>query len=125
MRTTLRTALLLAAVLAAAPASAAPAPRPLDQAGLRKAVSGLKGAFTACVNRAASKGQGKVAARKATLRLTVLPTGRVGATTLDPEWLQGQQLGRCLTGAGRRLVIAPFAGAAVDVDVPLSLTVAK
>ena len=74
MRTTLRSALVLAAVLAAAPASAGPAPRPLDQAALKKGVAGLKGAFTACVNRAASKGQGKVAARKATLRLTVLPT---------------------------------------------------
>lgn len=121
-------ALLLAAALAAAcpaPADAAPARRPLDQSALRRAVAAQRPAFAACVTRAARKAPRSVDGRRATLRLTILPSGRVGGSALEPEWLQAQPLGRCLMDAGRRLVIAPFAGAAVDLDVPLSLSVAR
>ncbi len=119
--------LLSAAVAAACPATAAAAParRPLDQAALKRAVAAQRPAFAACVTRAARKAPRSVDGRRATLRLTVLPTGRVGASTLEPGWLEGQPLGRCLMDAGRRLVIAPFAGSAVDLDVPLSLSVAR
>ncbi len=119
-------ALALAAALAALPAASAAAPaRPLDQRALQRAVAGQRPAFAACVTRAARKAPRSVDGRRATLRLTVLPTGRVGGTALEPEWLEGQPLGRCLMDAGRRLVVAPFAGAAVDLDVPLSLSVAR
>jgi hypothetical protein len=121
-------ALALAAALAAAtPAVAvgAPPPGPLDQAALKRAVNTLRPAFAACVTRAARKAPRNVDGRRATLRLTILTTGRVGSSTISPEWLQDQPLGRCITGAGRRLVIAPFSGSAVDLDVPLTLSVAK
>jgi hypothetical protein len=118
-------ALAAAAVLAAGPAAAGPARRPLDQAALKKAVAAQRPAFAACVTRAAAKAPRGVDGTRATLRLTVLPSGRVGSSTLAPEWLEGQPLGRCLTGAGRRLVVAPFAGDPVDLDVPLKLTVAR
>lgn len=119
-------ALALAAALAALPALAGAAPvRPLDQGALKRAVAAQRPAFAACVTRAARKTPRSVDGRRATLRLTILPSGRVGGTALQPEWLEGQPLGRCLMEAGRRLVIAPFAGAALDLDVPLSLSVAR
>lgn len=121
-------ALAAAAALAATwprPAAAASPARPLDQAALKRGVAALRPAFAACVTKAARKAPRNVDGRRATLRLTVLPTGRVGSATVSPDWLQDQPLGRCLSGAGRRLVVAPFAGEAVDLDVPLSLSVAR
>jgi hypothetical protein len=122
-----RLALAALALAAALPgvAGAAPGARPLDQAALQRAVSAQRPAFAACVTRAAAKGRRQVDGARATLRLTVLPTGRVGGSSLAPEWLESQPLGRCLMDAGKRLVVAPFAGAPVDLDVPLKLTVAK
>lgn len=115
-----------AALAAAPPAPASAAPRrPLDQAALKRAVGTLRPAFAACVTKAARKAPRHVDGRRATLRLTILANGRVGSSTIAPEWLQDQPLGRCLTAAGRRLVVAPFTGAAVDLDVPLSLSVAR
>ena len=118
-------ALAAAALLAAAPAAAGPARRPLDQAALKRAVAAQRPAFAACVTRAAGKAPRRVDGTRARLRLTVLPSGRVGGSALEPGWLEAQPLGRCLMAAGRRLVVAPFAGAPVDLDVPLKLTVAR
>lgn len=117
--------LAAALLLAAAPAAAGPVRRPLDQAALKRAVAALRPAFSACVTRAAGKAPRRVDGTRATLRLTVLQSGRVGGAALEPAWLEGQPLGRCLVGAGRRLVVAPFAGDPVDLDVPLKLTVAR
>jgi glucose/arabinose dehydrogenase len=118
-------ALCAAVLLAAGPAAAGPARRPLDQAALKRAVAAQRPAFAACVTKAANKAPRRVDGTRAILRLTVLPSGRVGATALEPGWLESQSLGRCIMGAGRRLVVAPFAGAPVDLDVPLKLTVAR
>jgi len=122
-----RLAALVAALAAAWPlaVAAAPAPGPLDQGALKRGVTTLRPAFAACVTKAARKAPRNVDGRRATLRLTVLPTGRVGGSTIAPEWLRDQPLGRCLTAAGRRLVIPPFSGAPVDLDVPLALSVAR
>jgi len=89
------------------------------------AVAAQRPAFAACVTKAAARAPRGVDGTRATLRLTVLPSGRVGGAALQPGWLESQSLGRCLVGAGRRLVVAPFAGAPVDLDVPLKLTVAR
>jgi hypothetical protein len=118
-------ALSAAVLVAATPAVAGPVRRPLDQAALKRAVAAQRPAFAACVTRAASKAPRRVDGTKAILRLTLLPSGRVGGTALEPGWLEGHSLGRCLMGAGRRLVVAPFAGDPVDLAVPLKLTVAR
>lgn len=120
--------ILLGAALALgapAPAAAGPARRPPDATALRRAVARQKPAFDACLTRQARALPWGMNGRRAILRLTIQPTGRVGHASLDPGWLEARPLGRCLVDAGRRLVVAPFAGEAVGVDVPLLLSVAR
>jgi hypothetical protein len=119
--------LTILAVLGAPPAlAAAPTARAsLDPAGLRRAVATQRPAFEACVSRAATQQAARVEGRRVTLRLTLLPTGRVARSALLPRALRGESLGRCLAAAGQRLVVAPFSGAAVDLELPLALSVAR
>jgi hypothetical protein len=118
-------------------ADAAPAPgiertsldtgRPvLDRAVVERAVADNRPAFAACVTKALKADPRlHVDDRRATLMLTVQPTGAVSGAWVAEAELERTSLGRCLVAASRRVVFPAFQGDAVDVAAPLALSAVR
>jgi hypothetical protein len=96
---------------------------PLDEGALRRVLAANGNAFSACVTRALKADPAlRVDGKRATLRLTIRPSGVVAAAAVDEAWLQRRELGQCLVGAARRLIFPAFSGEAIEVAAPLALT---
>jgi hypothetical protein len=95
----------------------------LDEPAVRQAMAANAGAFSACVTRAVKADPHlKVNDRRATLNLTVKPSGIVASAWIAEADLDRSPLGLCLLGTARRMVFPAFSGEEVDVAVPLSLS---
>jgi hypothetical protein len=95
----------------------------LDREAVERAVDANRSAFGACVTRAVRQDPAlRVADRKATLLLTIQPTGAVSDAWVAEADLERTALGRCLAAAARRIAFPAFRGDALDVSVPLALS---
>jgi hypothetical protein len=93
----------------------------LDPAAAGKVMAGNRKAFDACVSRALRLNPSQKLARRATLVVTIQPSGTVQRAYLAEEEVDRTDLGACLTDTARRMVFPTFDGDAVDVAMPLSL----
>jgi hypothetical protein len=91
----------------------------LDQATVSRTVDEHAGAFSACLSRASKTGI--AAPSHATLLVTVDPGGTVSAAWIAEAEVDRSPLGRCLSGAARRMRFAAFDGGPMEVSVPLAL----
>lgn len=78
-------------------------------------------AFDECTAQAASRNPAlKKEGKKATLIVTVVPSGDITAVRFDDPSLDEPQLTACLKRAAKRMVFPSFEGAPLLVDVPIS-----
>jgi hypothetical protein len=94
----------------------------LDPAAAEKVVSANRKAFDTCVSRALRVNPSLKITRRATLVVTVQPSGAVTRAYLAEEEVERTDLGLCLTETARRMVFPSFDGEPVDVAMPLSLS---
>jgi hypothetical protein len=82
-----------------------------------------RGAFDACISKALRIDPNmKVTSRRATLVVTVQPSGAVTAVSIAEPEIERGLLGPCFVTAARRMTFPSFAGEATDVSIPLSLS---
>ncbi len=94
----------------------------LDPAAVERTIAGNRKAFDACVTRVLRLNPNLRVARRATLVVTVQPSGTVTGAFVAEEEVDRSDLGTCLSAAARRMVFPPFEGEAIDVSMPLSLS---
>jgi hypothetical protein len=94
----------------------------LDPAVAEKVMSGHRKAFDACISRALRLKPDLKLARRATLVVTIQPSGVVQRAYVAEEEVERSDLGACLVETARRMVFPSFDGEAVDVAMPLSLS---
>jgi hypothetical protein len=95
----------------------------LDEVAVRQVLATNGNAFAACVTRAVKADPHlKVNDRRATLNLTIMPSGVVSSAWISEADLDKSPLGLCLLGTARRMVFPAFSGAEVDVAAPLTLS---
>jgi hypothetical protein len=94
----------------------------LDPAAAEKVVSANRKAFDTCVSRALRVNPSLKLVRRATLVVTVQPSGAVTRAYLAEEEVDRTDLGLCLAETARRMVFPSFDGEPVDVAMPLSLS---
>lgn len=87
-----------------------------------KVLAGNRKAFDACISRALRQRPDLKLARRATLVVTVQPSGVVERAYLAEEEVDRTDLGACIVDAARRMVFPSFDGEPVDVAMPLSLS---
>jgi len=98
----------------------------LDPSAVERTLADNHSAFGACVTRAVKANPRlRVDDRKATLMLTVQPSGEVSNVWIAEAELEQTPLGRCLVAASRRLVFPAFQGRAIDVAAPLVLSAVR
>jgi zinc-ribbon domain len=93
----------------------------LDPKAAEKVIAGNRKAFDACISRALRLNPALKLARRATLIVTVQPSGTVQRAFIAEEEVDRTDLGACLTDTARRMVFPAFDGDSVDVAMPLSL----
>jgi predicted Zn finger-like uncharacterized protein len=101
---------------------AASATSALDPAAAEKVIGLNRRAFDACISKALRLNPTLKLARRATMLVTVQPSGAVSQAGFAEEGLDRTDLGLCLAEAARRMVFPAFDGEPVDVAVPLSLS---
>ncbi|HEX9242638.1 MAG TPA: AgmX/PglI C-terminal domain-containing protein [Anaeromyxobacter sp.] len=101
---------------------AANAKSALDPEAAEKVVAANRRAFDTCVSRALRVNPSLKLARRATLVVTVQPSGTVSRAYLAEEEVDRTDLGLCLSDTARRMVFPSFDGEPVDVAMPLSLS---
>ena len=94
----------------------------LDPGAAEKVVAANRKAFDTCVSRALRVNPSLKLARRATLVVTVQPSGTVSRAYLAEEEVDRTDLGACLSDTARRMVFPSFDGEPVDVAMPLSLS---
>jgi type IV secretory pathway VirB10-like protein len=95
----------------------------LDEAAVRQTMAANQPAFGACVTRSVKENPKlRVDGRRATLMLTIRPSGVVTSAWVAEADLDKSPLGKCLVAAARRVVFPAFSGDPIDVSVPLALT---
>jgi hypothetical protein len=94
----------------------------LDAEAVERTVSANRKAFDACVSRALRLNPTLRIARRATLVVTVQPSGAVTGAFIAEEEVDRTDLGVCLSAAARRMVFPGFEGEPIDVSMPLSLS---
>ncbi|BDG04604.1 AgmX/PglI C-terminal domain-containing protein [Anaeromyxobacter oryzae] len=98
----------------------------LDRDSVEQALADNRAAFGACVTKAVKANPRlRLDDRKATLMLTVQPTGVVSSCWIAEADLEKTSLGRCLVAASRRVVFPAFQGEAIDVSAPLALSAVR
>jgi hypothetical protein len=86
-------------------------------------MSGSANAYAACVTRAIKENPGvRVDGRRATLMLTIRPSGVVQSAWIAEAELDKSPLGKCLVAAAKRMIFPAFSGDPQDVSVPLVLS---
>jgi outer membrane biosynthesis protein TonB len=93
----------------------------LDPQAAEKVIAGNRKAFDACISRALRLNPSLKLARRATLVVTVQPSGTVQRAYIAEDEVDRTDLGSCLTDTARRMVFPAFDGEPVDVAMPLSL----
>jgi hypothetical protein len=94
----------------------------LDVPAVERTIADNRPAFAACVTRALKADPTlRIDEQKATLLLTLRPSGTVSRAWIAEADLEAQPLGRCLVAAARRMVFPAFQGDALDVAAPLVL----
>lgn len=94
----------------------------LDPAAAEKVISGHRKAFDACISRALRLKPDLKLARRATLVVTIQPSGVVQRAYIAEEEVDRSDLGACLVDTAQRMVFPSFDGEPVDVAMPLSLS---
>jgi hypothetical protein len=94
----------------------------LDPSAAEKVMSGHRKAFDACISRALRLNPSLKVVRRATLIVTIQPSGVVQRAYLAEEEVDRSELGACLVETARRMVFPAFDGEPVDVAMPLSLS---
>jgi transposase-like protein len=102
--------------------AAASARSALDPAVAAKVIAAQRKAFDACVSRALRQRPDLKLARRATLVLTIEPSGAVQRAYLAEEDVDRSEVGACIAETARRMVFPAFDGEPVDVATPLSLS---
>lgn len=94
----------------------------LDPAAVERTVAANRKAFDACISRALRMNPNLRVARRATLVVTVHPSGSVAGAFIAEEEVDRTELGACLSATARRMVFPAFEGEPLDVSMPLSLS---
>ena len=95
----------------------------LDAVAVRQTLTANASGFSACVTRAVKADPHlRINDRRATLNLTVKPSGAVSSAWISEADLDKSPLGRCLLSSARRLVFPAFSGEEVEVAAPLALS---
>jgi hypothetical protein len=94
----------------------------LDPGAAAKVVASNRRAFDTCISRALRVNPSLKLARRATLVVTVQPSGTVSRAYVAEEEVDRTDLGLCLSETARRMVFPTFDGEPVDVATPLSLS---
>jgi predicted Zn finger-like uncharacterized protein len=95
----------------------------LDAAAVRQTMATSQGAYSACVSRALKDSPNlRLEGKRATLMLTIKPSGVVQSAWIAEAELDKSALGKCLTGVARRMVFPAFSGEPIDVSAPLALS---
>jgi hypothetical protein len=94
----------------------------LDPGAAAKVVAANRRAFDTCISRALRMNPALKLARRATLVVTVQPSGTVSRAYVAEEEVERSELGLCLSDTARRMVFPTFDGEPVDVATPLSLS---
>ncbi len=94
----------------------------LDPDAVGRTVAKNRKAFDACISKALRLDPGMRVARRATLVVTVQPSGAVTGAFIAEEEVDRTDLGGCLSAAARRMVFPAFEGEPIDVSMPLSLS---
>lgn len=94
----------------------------LDPAVAEKVISGHRKAFDACISRALRLKPDLKLARRATLVVTIQPSGVVQRAYIAEEEVERSDLGACIADTALRMVFPAFDGEPVDVAMPLSLS---
>jgi hypothetical protein len=94
----------------------------LDPAAAEKVMAGNRKAFDACISRALRLNPSLKLVKRATLVVTIQPSGVVQRAYIAEEEVDRTDLGACLTDTARRMVFPSFDGDVVDVAMPLSLS---
>jgi hypothetical protein len=94
----------------------------LDPDAMGRTVAKNRKAFDACISRALRLDPNLKVAPRATLVLTVQPSGGVAGAFVAEEEVDRTDLGACLSAAARRMVFPAFEGEPVDVAMPLALS---
>jgi hypothetical protein len=93
----------------------------LDPTVAAKVLAAHRKAFDACVSRALRQRPELKLARRATLVVTIQPSGAVQRAYLAEEDVDRSEVGACIVESARRMVFPAFDGEPVDVATPLSL----
>lgn len=101
---------------------AASARSALDPAVAVKVMGGHRKAFDACISRALRLNPSMKLARRATLVVTIQPSGVVQRAYIAEEEVDRTDLGACIVETAQRMVFPSFDGEPVDVAMPLSLS---
>ena len=96
----------------------------LDPAVAAKVVAAHRKAFDACVSRALRQRPELKLVRRATLVVTIGPSGAVQRAHLAEAEVEQSDVGACIVESARRMVFPAFDGEPVDVATPLSLSAA-
>lgn len=94
----------------------------LDTEAAGKVMAANRRAFDTCISRALRLNPSQKLARRATLVVTIQPSGVVQRAHVAEEEVDRTDLGACLTDTARRMVFPAFDGDPVDVAMPLSLS---
>lgn len=95
----------------------------LDEAAVRQTMATSQGAYSTCVSRALKDNPSlRLDGKRATLMLTIKPSGVVQSAWIAEAELDKSALGKCLTGVARRMIFPAFSGEPIDVSAPLSLS---
>lgn len=90
---------------------------------MKQTVAASQGAYSACVSRALKEQPGlRLDGKRATLMLTIKPSGVVQSAWIAEAELDKSPLGKCLVGVARRMVFPAFSGDPIDVSAPLALS---
>ncbi len=94
----------------------------LDPDAVGRTVAKNRKAFDACISKALRLNPSMNVARRATLVVTVQPSGAVTGAFIAEEEVDRTDLGACLSAAARRMAFPAFEGEPIDVSMPLSLS---
>jgi hypothetical protein len=95
----------------------------LDAAAVRQTMATSASAYSACVTRAVKDSPNlRVDGKRATLMLTIRPSGVVQSAWIAEADLDKSPLGKCLVSTARRMIFPAFSGDPIDVSVPLALS---
>jgi hypothetical protein len=95
----------------------------LDAAAVRQTMAASQGAYSACLSRAMKENpSSRLDGKRATLMLTIRPSGVVQSAWVAEAELDKSPLGKCIVGVARRMVFPAFSGEPIDVAAPLALS---